>query len=395
MAKISFKRLAVPFLVILAGYIVYLYLQPVPPVQPISRILPTPKTQAIDLPWPAAGQAAIGAVGYGTLASHNVDTPRSIASIAKVITALAVLEQKPITPGGEVPNITLDKTDVDYFNYYYANDGSVVEVVDGEKISEYQALQAMLLPSSNNMGDSLARWAFGSPANYVAYANKMVAGMGLTHTKVGNTNGFDDTTTSTADDLVVLGIKALQNPVIAEIVGQKTAALPQAGEVKNVNWLLGTNGVSGIKTGNTEKAGGCYLFSAKRQAGGHLITVVGAVIGSADLTSAISAAPPLLSAADSGFEQVKVVTKDQVLAEYQLPWGGNVQLHPSKDMDLLAWKGAQIKIVNKLEPIKAPLSRGSSVGSTSVVSGALSVSSPLKLNQAVPGPSWHWRIFRL
>ena len=38
----------------------------------------------------------------------------------------------------------------------------MVKVQNGEKISQYQALQAMLLPSGNNMADSMARWAFGA-----------------------------------------------------------------------------------------------------------------------------------------------------------------------------------------------------------------------------------------
>jgi D-alanyl-D-alanine carboxypeptidase (penicillin-binding protein 5/6) len=100
----------------------------------------------------------------------------------------------------------------------------VVKVAAGEQISEYQALQAMLLPSANNMADSLARWAFGSPADYVTYANGIIKKMGLSHTVVGNTNGFDDTTTSTADDLVMIGLQAMRNPVIADIVSQSTAS---------------------------------------------------------------------------------------------------------------------------------------------------------------------------
>jgi serine-type D-Ala-D-Ala carboxypeptidase (penicillin-binding protein 5/6) len=372
----------------------YLYIRPLPPVEPISQVLAVPKTAPVSLPWPAAGQAALGAVGYGVLEKHNTAAPVPIASVAKVITALAVLQQKPLAPGSQGPAITLDSTDVDYFNHYYANDGSVVNVSNGEQISEYQMLQAMLIPSANNIADSLARWAFGSTANYVSYANKMVSGMGAAHTTVGNTNGFDDTTLSTADDLVLIGIKALGNPVIADVVSQPTATIPPGVQIKNVNWLLGSNGVVGIKTGNTDKAGGCYLFSAKRQAAGQQITVVGAVIGAPDLSAAISAAPPLLSASDSGFEPVKVVAKSQVIATYKSPWGTSTQLKSSKDLSLLVWKGKDIKILNSLESLNAPAASGSALGSISAEGSGQSASSPLYFTQSLPGPSWHWRIFR-
>jgi D-alanyl-D-alanine carboxypeptidase (penicillin-binding protein 5/6) len=42
----------------------------------------------------------------------------------------------------------------------------------GEELSEYQALQALLLPSANNIAETLARWAFGSIDAYNAYANQ-------------------------------------------------------------------------------------------------------------------------------------------------------------------------------------------------------------------------------
>ena len=394
MRDISKKQVFLLVLVVIAGLAGYLYSRPVPSVSPISHIVTPPKTTAISLPWPAAGQAALGAEGYGLLESHNAAYPQSIASIAKVITALAVLEKKPLALGSQGPSITLDSTDTGYLSYYSTHDGSVVKVVEGEHISEYQALQAMLIASANNVADSLARWAFGSTADYIAYANKMAAGMGLTRTTVGNTNGFDDTTTSTADDLVNLGLKALQNPVIADIVSQPTAVIPIAGQIKNVNWLLGSNGVEGIKTGNTDKAGGCYLFAAKRQISGKTITMVGAVLGAPDLAAAISAAPPLLNTSDKGFQQIVVVHKGQLLAEYNPPWGGSAQLKAGKDLSLLVWKGKDIKVLNNLEPAEVPAAAGSLVGTVGVESSGQSAESSLYLSDNLNAPSWNWRIFR-
>jgi len=79
----------------------------------------------------------------------------------------------------------------------------VAKVSLGEKLSEYQALQAMLIPSGNNMADSFGRgWIFGSPEAYVTYANQMISTMGLNKTLVGDAaSGFGDSTTSTADEI--------------------------------------------------------------------------------------------------------------------------------------------------------------------------------------------------
>lgn len=393
MLKGNVKRLLVFSSVATVITGVYLYARPVPRINPLSQIVTPPKAQAVELPWPAAGQAAYGASGYGVLQAHNTGAPASIASIAKVITALAVLQQKPLAPGQLGPVISIDATDLEYFNYYYLNNGSSAKVEISEKINEYQALQAMLLPSANNFADSLARWAFGSNEAYSIYANKLVKNIGLAHTSVGGPSGFADDTTSTANDLVKLGIQAMANPVIAEIVGQPATNIPVAGDIKNVNWLLGTDGVVGIKTGNTDKAGGCYLFAAKRQIQGHSIVVVGAMLGATDLKSAISAAQPLLASGDNGFSEVTVVRKNQVIGNYTTPWGNRAKAVAAKDVKLLAWRDSQLGIINRLEPIATPAAFGSTVGKVIVQSGAISASSSLVLSQPLSTPPWTWRLF--
>jgi D-alanyl-D-alanine carboxypeptidase (penicillin-binding protein 5/6) len=381
-------------LVVILSVGIYLYSRPVPEAIPLKQIPAAPKTQAIALPWPASGQAAIGAADYGVLASSSASSPAvPIASIAKIIAAMAILQQKPLRLGEQGPIITLDSQDLDYFNYYYLNDGSDAKVAAGEEISEYQALQGMLLPSANNLADSLARWAFGSTAAYAAYANGMLKHMGLADANVGSPSGFADDTTATANDLVKIGLRAIANPVIAQIVGQPSATIPTAGEIKSTNWLLGSDGVVGIKTGNTDKAGGCYLFAANRQIQGHAVTIVGAILGAPDLNSAISAARPLLLASDSGFQQITLVRKNQVLAEYRAPWGKTSQVAAVSDLTLLAWKGRDIKFIDSLNPIAAPAAAGTSVGEL-IVQGSPPAGSNLILVQSLSGPSWHWRIFR-
>lgn len=394
MRSVRTKELFIGLLVVVIAGGLYQYFRPLPGIAPLGQTPTPPKTQAIALPWPSSGQAALGADGYGVLETHGELTPVSTASIAKVFTAIAVLQKKPLTAGSQGPTITLDQTDVDYFNYYYSRGGTVANVKVGEQITEYQLLQAILLPSANNIADTLARWAFGSIQAYVTYANQMVKNMGLAHTTVNNTNGFDDTTTSTADDLVKLGLEALKVPVIADVVNQKSASIPVEGQVNNVNWLLGDNGVVGIKTGNTDKAGGCYLFAARHQILGRQVMLVGAVLGSSNLTDAITAGRNLASAADSGFQKVSVITRGQVLGSYHAPWGANSQLKAGQNLSLTVWKGKEIVITSDLEPAAAPAPAGVAIGSVHVASGGQSTSSPLYLTQDLAGPSWRWRLTR-
>jgi serine-type D-Ala-D-Ala carboxypeptidase (penicillin-binding protein 5/6) len=393
MLSSGLKRFIWPLTAVILAFLAYLYLRPVPAVSPVSQIEAVPKTQPTNLPWPAAGQAAIGAVGYGVLAQHNTGTPVLIGSTAKVITALAVLKQKPISANGPGPTIALGQDDVSLFEYYYTHNGSVTNVANSEQISELQALQSMLIPSSNNMADSLAKWAFGSVDSYVNYANKMVKDMGLTNTHIADTNGFSDTTTSTASDLVKVGAAAMGNSVISQIVNQSSAQVPVMGTIKNTNYALGKDNIVGIKTGNTDKAGGCYIFASKRVIDGHQITVVGAVLGQPNLVTAINSASPILDSSDNGFEQVTVVNKNHTLGYYKVPWGAQAQFKSPKNLSLFVWKGADIRIENEPDTI-GPSKSGTPIGRVTVASQQQSVSAPLILGQDLPGPSWHWRIIR-
>lgn len=370
-----------------------LYLRPLPKAAPTSRLPATPNAQTVGLPWPASGQAALGAEGYGLLARHGDTTAVPIGSTAKVITAMAVLRQKPLTAGSQGPTLTLTQQDVQLFNSYYTQGGSVTQVSAGEQITELQALQSMLIPSSNNMADTLAAWAFGSINAYLKYANQMVANLGLSHTYVGDTNGFSDATTSTAPDLVKLGLTAMEDPAIANIVGQSTAQIPVEGNIKNVNFLLGDDGIVGIKTGNTDKAGGCYLFASNQTIQGHKVTLIGAILNQPQLVNAIQAAPPLIQAADSGFKLATIVHKNQILGFYKAPWGAETQFQATRDLSLFTWQGAPVKVTDKVDDI-SPAKNGTAIGQVTVSNLGQSASSGLVLSQNLSAPSPLWRIFR-
>lgn len=346
----------------------------------------------VKLAWPDSGQAAIGAVGFGVLATSGQQTPVATASITKLITALAVLKVKPLSRGLQGTTLQISQADVDIYHKYATLGGSVIPVTIGEELTEYQALQAMLLPSANNIADSLAIWAFGSLANYADYANKMLADYKLFNTHVGtDASGLSPTSTSTASDLVLLGEIASSNPVIAEITDQSTAVLPMAGTVKNVNWLLGTAGINGLKTGNSDEAGGAYLFTAEYSLTPvYKITIIGAVMKATDLTDAMTKSLALLKSSQKAFTFDTAVTSGQTVGTYQVPWGTTVSVVAEKDVKALAFQG---KIIDKpvvvLDNLKAPITKGSSVGHILTSAGA-SVSA--KISEPIVQPSLWWRL---
>ncbi len=249
--------------------------------------------------WPGNGEAAIGSVRYGVMASSSEkEKPSPMASMAKVVTALAVMEKHSFRLGQEGLTYTITKNDLAGLNAYLMGGGSVLPIRVGMKMTQYQALQRMLIASDNNVADILAERVFGSKEAYLLYAGDMLKRMGLRQTIVADASGFSPSTVSTPSELVQIGIAALKIPVIAGIVAQRQVWLPVAGLIKNTNQLLGTEGISGIKTGTTEKAGSCLLFAAVyTDREGQTGTFVGVIMGAKNHRNLYSESRDLLLSA--------------------------------------------------------------------------------------------------
>ena len=244
-----------------------------------STVLPVAVQAPPDSVWPANGQAAFVQTGESGLHAGPNQHPAPIASVAKVMTAYLVLRDHPLRPGQEGPTITLTDADVADTDRRRRQEESVVSIAAGERLTERQALQALLLPSANNIAAVLARWDAGSTGRFVARMNAAARLLGMSHTRYTDPSGYDDATVSTAADQVRLVDRAMRLPVFANIVATPSASLPVAGTVHNTNALLGRNGFVGVKTGSTGAAGGCFAFRVVRWIDGERTTNTGVVLG--------------------------------------------------------------------------------------------------------------------
>ncbi len=195
------------------------------------------------------------------------------------MTAYLVLRDHPLRPGQDGPPITLTEADVADTDRRRRQQESVVSIAAGEQLTELQALQALLLPSANNIAAVLARWDAGSESGFVSRMNATARSLGMTDTRYTDPSGYDDATVSTAADQMRIVGRAMRLPVFAGIVATPSATLPVAGTVHNTNTLLGHNGFVGVKTGSDKAAGGCFAFRASRFVGGKRTTITGVVLG--------------------------------------------------------------------------------------------------------------------
>lgn len=373
-------------------YVVYSVLSPLPSVTGSGITLsPLPRTD-VAINWPTYGQAAVGAVGYGVLGTHGEQTPLPTASVAKVMTALAVLKKRPLAPGEQGPTITYDQDDVDELARVLELGGSHNLVALGEDITQYQAIQALLLPSSNNMAYTISKWAFGSEEEYVVFANNFAKSLGMEHTTISDASGFSPETVSTAEDLTKLAVNAMDNPVIAEIVKQPDAIIPVAGRIYNVNDLLGKNGIIGLKTGNTDEAGGCFMAAAERVINGTRVVVVSVIMGAPTRSIALSNSVPLTDSVLDGFESTTLIAKGDLVGTVNVPWSGAVNVYAQEAVQGIRWRGDELTVSVSLEVDGTRIDKGQSIGTATAEFGRTISTTNLVVESAVSPPSLSWKL---
>ncbi len=222
--------------------------------------------------------SAAAVSGYG-VTGPGATTPVPIASVAKLMTAYVILQEHPLFGTESGPDITVQPAEAAAYPAQVRDGDSLVPVAAGERITERQALEALLLPSADNMAWILARWDAGSQAAFTARMNAAARSLAMTGTDYTDPSGLASSTASTAADQVRLGAAAMQVPALAAITAEPTAVIPVAGVIRNTDTLLGRDGIVGLKTGSTQAAGGCFLAAAWRTVNGQRTLIVAASFG--------------------------------------------------------------------------------------------------------------------
>jgi predicted metal-dependent HD superfamily phosphohydrolase len=174
----------------------------------LLRPVPSPKVSLVlgsqlrvpgnaNLPWPTLGEAQVDVEGVGAFAPVGPPGPVPVASLTKMMTALVVMKDRPLTGESAGPSITVSSADEAVYRADVASQQSVVRVVAGERISERQALEALLVGSGNNIAQLLADWDAGDASAFVQKMNASAKSLGLSHTRYVDPSGAQDGNVST------------------------------------------------------------------------------------------------------------------------------------------------------------------------------------------------------
>jgi D-alanyl-D-alanine carboxypeptidase (penicillin-binding protein 5/6) len=373
------------------------YFRPIPAAAAVSNGLSQYTITGAQpaLPWPNVGSAAVGATGIGLIGTSGDPAPVPAASVAKVMAALVVLADRPLQLGNDGPTLTMTEQDVATYQADAADQQSVVPVMSGEMLTEYEALEALLIPSGNNIAETLARWDAGSVTAFVAKMNQRAAALHLTKTTFADPAGVSAQTVSTPTDMLYLGMAAMQQPVLAQIVGRVQAILPVAGLVYNVNGALGQSGIIGIKTG--VNAGATFLFAAAATIDGHPLTIYGCVTGQPTLAIAFDAAQALIGAMQSALKMRPLYSRNDVVGVYNTAWGSQANLVSTEDLTLVEWPGMILRqqLNTQTLAVDGSVPSGTQAGTMHVVLGDQQADIPLVTSGSLVPPGLAWRLIRI
>ncbi len=227
----------------------------------------------------AAAHIVMDAATGHVLDAANADTKLQVASLTKVATAMVVLDWSELNKADLSQRAVIPPAALAF------ESANSVGWQPGDTASLRDLLYAMLLQSDNiaayalaeHVGRTLPGGAAMPPmVRFVVQMNALARRLGMKETVFLNPHGLDSLEkklpVSTAGGMALLCRNAMASAAFRFYVSQKERKITfqrASGEsgaylLRNTNELIGVNGIEGIKTGTSRRAGECLAISAAR-----------------------------------------------------------------------------------------------------------------------------------
>lgn len=209
----------------------------------------------------------------------NADSKRPVGGLAKIATAMVTLDWAEASKVGVGVLATVPAY------AFQISDAGTIGLQPGDQATLRDLIYATMMSSDNIAAitlsdfvgrDHLARLGrAGHPMEeFVRQMNQLAGREGARGTRFTNPHGLENSRPlpySTAADIGRLAIYAVSRPAMRFYTNQASRSITiyRAGQqisvpLKNTNQLLGVDRIDGVKTGNTERSGGCVVISAEK-----------------------------------------------------------------------------------------------------------------------------------
>ena len=294
------------------------------------------------------------------LYQKNADQQMPIASITKVMTLMLTFEAL------EEGKIKLTDT-VPVSEHTFNMGGSQIWLEPGEQFTLDEMIRAICVASANDAAVAVAEFVGGSEPVFADMMNRKAQELGMTNTTFKNACGLDEEGhLSCARDVATMSRAMLQNhPDITHYTTIWTDSLRNGEtQIVNTNKLLKRyEGITGLKTGTTGKAGVCITASAERNG----LKLIAVVLGAASGAERFEAATTLLDYGFANYEMAACPAPENAPQSLEVKRGMEKQAvleYPKGEGVLVPKGGAQgLKVDLELpQQLTAPLTKGQTVG---------------------------------
>lgn len=389
--------------------------------RPVATIAPTVqlgfKGVEPSLPWPSRGTAALSIGGVGLVGSTGDNNELPIWSVAKLMTAYVVFEDHPLRSGSGGPSINVTPSDVSVYNSDIAQKESVVAVQAGEAMSERTALEAMLVPSGNNIAEMLGNWDAGNIGTFARKMNATARALNMNHTHYTDASGVDPNTVSTAADQMIIFKKAWAIAALRHIMEMPSVNLPVAGTQYNYAYLIGHDGFLGGKTGSSGTSPadvtGSFAFAAQKVVAGRSRLIMGVIVGEPTATTYPLPMPPQANDPQSPVDVAEAdaynlvnavsgyhlgtagVPAGTVLGHVSAPWISNDPAVTEIAVDFTGFPGMKVSTSVVRRPLGTTVVANQVIGSITITAGYQVKTVNIVVLRGVPPPSFGWKLTRL
>lgn len=314
------------------------------------------------------------------LYSKNLDGKVYPASLAKLLSAIVVIEN---TPDLDKEMITMTQA----AEYEILGTGaSVVGFKVGEQVTAREALAALLIHSGGDCAIAIAHHYGGDSAGFMKMVNAKAQEIGMKNSKFGNPVGLhDENTYTTVNDLILLTKYALKYDIIMEIANQPRYTMKptnMSGErhLATTNMLIDNTTAyyytfaDGLKTGFTDEAGRCLISTATYNGYKYLCILTGCKNDWNNRIEFLETAN-LYRWAFNNFSYKTIIEATEPITELPVRLSAEtdfVSLYANKPLRAIFPDKADlstVKIIPKIDykSIDAPVKKGTVLGSAQVI----------------------------
>ena len=320
---------------------------------------------------PYAAAILLEAESGTVLFAHRPDLRRSPASTQKMMLQLVALE---LVKAGKV---SLEDS-VWVSRRAARTGGSQVFLAQGEVFTLRELMEAAAISSANDACVAIAEHITGSVSSFVKRMNERAHSLGMEHTRVVNVHGLDNTprdkgNLTTARDLSKVARVLLADHPEALQWSSTRRKLFRNGKfiLSNTNRLLGRfQGLDGLKTGYTRRAGSCLVSTATR----HDMRLISVILGAKSERIRNRETRRLLTWGFNNFSRVPIVEAGEPMGKVALHWGiePEVRVLAQDTVVAVLTSEQEQQIVHKLElpeEFPAPVAAGDELGKLRVSLG--------------------------